>query len=226
MPKWLWKTILFLLLGAVVNVALAWGCVCWHGDVTDGGWIYRCEKDGRRGLIELRTKAGYEYVRNLGGRGFHSYVRTFPIFDGLKWWPGPPGAPGDYSAHLACGWPELSLGMSMSRDIEIASAAGQTESIIFTGGVVCEPDNLATLKPGTIPMMLPYRPLWGGFAANTLLFASVLAIVVFGPGMLRRTDRREQGLCESCGYPRGNSEVCAECGARLRSTRPRAAVRL
>ena len=64
---------------------------------------------------------------------------------------------------------------------------------------------------------IPLRPIWLGFLINCAFYAAVLWLVVCAPPLLRRTLRRNSGLCISCGYDlRGNtSHFCPECGGRL-----------
>jgi hypothetical protein len=63
--------------------------------------------------------------------------------------------------------------------------------------------------------MLPIRPLWPGFAVNTLFYAAILWLLVPGPFALRRFIRVKRGLCPKCAYPMGEAAVCTECGKRL-----------
>ena len=62
---------------------------------------------------------------------------------------------------------------------------------------------------------MPRHPLWPGFAINTLLYATVLWLLIPGPFVLRRYVRQRRGLCQGCGYPVGESAVCSECGREL-----------
>jgi hypothetical protein len=62
---------------------------------------------------------------------------------------------------------------------------------------------------------LPIRPRWPGFASNTLLYAAVTAGVWYGPVVTRREIRRRRRQCISCGYPRAGlaeGATCPECG--------------
>jgi len=63
---------------------------------------------------------------------------------------------------------------------------------------------------------LPLRPLWPGFAINTLFYAGVLWVLFCGPFALRRMIRRRRGRCPACAYPIGQSPVCTECGRDVR----------
>ncbi len=71
--------------------------------------------------------------------------------------------------------------------------------------------------PGDPPVTLPYRPLWGAFAANTGVYAAAWWVLLVAPGEVRRALRRRRGRCASCGYdlsglPGGTT--CPECGRR------------
>ena len=58
---------------------------------------------------------------------------------------------------------------------------------------------------------MPLRPIWPGFAINTLFYAAILWL----PFVLRRIIRIRRGLCPACAYPMGESAVCSECGKAL-----------
>lgn len=63
------------------------------------------------------------------------------------------------------------------------------------------------------PPVLPPRPVWAGLAADAAVYGGAWWGLLTLPGARRRW-RVKQGLCGSCGYPRGPAEVCSECGAR------------
>jgi len=84
------------------------------------------------------------------------------------------------------------------------------------GGIELAPFSLpAGLALSRAWRALPYRPIWTGAVLNTLLFASVVWLILFLPGVVRRMERRRLGRCEVCGYDlRGAGHgVCPECGA-------------
>ena len=62
----------------------------------------------------------------------------------------------------------------------------------------------------------PMGILWPGFAINTVFYAFILWLLFAGPFALRRRRRIKRGLCPKCAYPVGTSDVCTECGARVR----------
>ena len=68
------------------------------------------------------------------------------------------------------------------------------------------------------PRRLPILPIWPGFAINAVFYAAVLWLLLTGPGRLRRFLRLRRGLCPACAYDlrgRGrdsDSSICPECG--------------
>ncbi|MHC4317953.1 MAG: hypothetical protein ACYS1B_05355 [Planctomycetota bacterium] len=63
--------------------------------------------------------------------------------------------------------------------------------------------------------ILPLRPIWPGFALNTIFYAAALWLLTCGPFALRRLVRIRRGLCPACAYPLGESAICSECGKPL-----------
>ncbi len=64
---------------------------------------------------------------------------------------------------------------------------------------------------------LPLRPLWPGFAIGTLLFGLAAWLLLESPGHLRRGLRALNGRCVRCGYDlrRARGGCCPECGTRV-----------
>ena len=64
--------------------------------------------------------------------------------------------------------------------------------------------------------VLPLRPLWSGFAINTVFYAALLWMLWLSPFVVRRAIHRKRGHCLKCGYDlRGDfSAGCPECGWR------------
>jgi hypothetical protein len=62
---------------------------------------------------------------------------------------------------------------------------------------------------------LPVQPIWSGFAINTVFYTAILWLLFAAPFALRRRirgGRIKRGLCPACAYPVGDSPVCTECG--------------
>ena len=77
--------------------------------------------------------------------------------------------------------------------------------------------NHSLLKTGELPLVVPLRPIWSGFAANTIFYAAILWLLCSSPFVVQRLIRRRRGHCIKCGYDlRGTEhEVCPECGSPL-----------
>jgi len=63
---------------------------------------------------------------------------------------------------------------------------------------------------------LPFRPIWPGFAINTVFYAAILFALCFGFVQGRRIIRLRRGRCPKCAYDLRGSESgkCPECGWR------------
>ena len=65
---------------------------------------------------------------------------------------------------------------------------------------------------------LPFRLVPVGFVADTLLYALLVGVLMYGRSVVRYLVRLRKGLCLRCGYPVGDSPECSECGASVRRT--------
>ena len=233
----------FLLAGAVANVAVAWGCAAWVNVVADkhnesadvrgseevwGAKVWRragaelCTSSRvaragspRTGLTEIPQQAAVKHPRDiLPNRGF----LTVPSESYLSG-----GTNHDHKVVSSRGWPQLS--MSCEYDL---NPNRQATFPCRTGGSVLAIRVLSGISTGAIdpgwkhgpdtrglPRALPLRPIPGGFAVNTMFYAALLWLLTRGPFALRRVFRVKRGLCPACTYPTGDSPVCTECGHRV-----------
>ena len=67
--------------------------------------------------------------------------------------------------------------------------------------------------------LFPLGPLWVGLIVNTLFYAGILWLLIWGGITLRRFIRVKRGRCPKCAYPMGESAVCSECGRALPTRR-------
>ncbi len=105
----------------------------------------------------------------------------------------------------ARGWPSLTLSCA---DTSVVGLPGFT---VLDGIEVGSPPDNANIRS----ISLPLRPIWPGFAINTLFYGTLLWLLIYGLSVLRRFVRVRRGLCPKCAYPMGESHVCTECGGSL-----------
>ena len=194
MKRRLFKFALFLLLGAVVNVAVAWGCAAWinpykydperrfrRSDQSTWGLTARVAP-GLTHLISARTWQKDAAMPNLGvapeelvpswsdldekSDEFLNVIARAPdsLVRELRY------------VHFA-GWPTRSLWCHWY-------TIGPIGSPIFygNGGIIF------SLEPWSkyIPRALPTRPIWIGFILNTIFYAAIIWLLTLGPFNARR----------------------------------------
>ena len=128
--------------------------------------------------------------------------------------PLPDGRGYEFRVVEARGFPMLSLWSETYGDYELTS--GEVIKRSAQGGIELRLWSwyCSTYFDYRIPRVLPLRPIWPGFASNTIFYAAVLWLPIRGPFVLRRHLRRRRGRCLKCGYDlRGDLPGgCPECG--------------
>ena len=219
--------LLFLLAGAVVNVAVAWGCAAFVpmtglglGKVRSDPLRYPPEKSSD---FDIR----WEGLWSATGVERHSALGTYATFSSaqaqLEELLSPPRNSLPAGVIVEMGKAGLPLRCLQGHQFYVPSLARKdvTEGIKrvnawpmrfrdgrpnTSGAVEFTPDRLG---------FLPLRPIWPRFAVNTLFYAAVLWQLIHGPFALRRFIRIRRGLCPKCAYPTGESSICSECGKAL-----------
>ncbi len=179
---------IFLLAGAVVNVAVAWVITAvpnWRTWVTSENKVewprpvpdHWPERASDRILIRAFGCRLDEYVSVLGDGAFAILIDN-------------------------AGWPCHALESEtwFDRPTGIWSSSGIT---------------LPVKMFGRTHTRLPVQPVWPGFVFNSLFYAGILWLLIPGPFVLRRLIRQRRGLCPKCAYPMGEAPVCTECGRKL-----------
>ncbi|MCH8822568.1 MAG: hypothetical protein IH984_03575 [Planctomycetes bacterium] len=120
----------------------------------------------------------------------------------------------------AHGWPRLALwsGYEIGYGGDGPSSKPRGYWTIWSGMRISGTQHDYSVGLNAVPRSLPYRPIWSGFAINTLFYAAILWILWSSSSAARRLIRRKRGLCIKCGYDlRGNSggDVCPECGITI-----------
>ena len=239
MKRYLLIAAIFLLGGAVVNVAVAWGCALWidiegFSQFAAGRPLQQYEYAGW--YVYIRRHQGAVRIERFvqePGQPYESTTSPEPP-RGLPLWSRahdppiwPPTGP-LYDTEDAHGWPLYSLHCKID-SATIVIRQSDPDFIQFLDKSDLSPEDLSSvLAPGDSVSgglllcfdvnelrALPFRPLWPGFAVNTLFYVIVLWLLSSGPFALRRIIRIRRGLCPKCAYPMGGSAVCSECGKEL-----------
>ncbi len=223
MKRRLFKLVVFLVLGAIVNVAVAWACGAWL-DTLNADQVARISSmDSPRLAILINTRLGATrvtcrrvdepYKANLytplGRAPYWSRGRLSPDQVSLRY--RPVGSIMWSAVDEARGWPLRA--MMWWADMKSNPLTGATLAVTVEHGL--DLSNLAVTPE--FRSALPVKPIWPGFAINTAFYAAILWMLTLGPFTARRIVRRKRGHCIQCGYNlRGHSGggVCPECGAR------------
>lgn len=210
---------LFLLQGALATVVVAW-VLCMLGTATP----LRTENGGMRwarGEVldwPVHVPANWPqptFLYGRIGRGLRIDVGNAAMVDVEV----PQGAIRQMTQYsitsVRSGWPLLAM---QSRTIVVRHNTG-AEHIDRTPAIPL-PFWLRQYVDGIsegygLTRVLPLAPVWPAFLASTLLYALAFWIVLRLPRALRTFIRLRRGHCTQCGYPRGSSDVCTECGAPL-----------
>jgi hypothetical protein len=198
MKRRLFKLGLWIVAGAIVNVAVAWGISQYEFAVTDDHQLNDSEL---KSVWQTSQNAGVPIpdfdVELLAGHRYNRFGLEEIGFDNtysnlINYW---------NIYVLRYGFPMCSLQGIWTWDDPSA-----TESRF---DLLLPP--FRQPQPGW-SNCLPIRPIWPGFAINTVFYAAVLWVLFAGTGWIRRRVRIKRGLCPACAYPVGTSEVCTECG--------------
>jgi hypothetical protein len=213
------RTCLLLLVGAIINIAVAWSCSLAadpHGPAT---FVSSMQVQSSTIVKTRRCSFGCETTiferTRVGGAGPRTQRSALPFTVDRKRW-----------TIEQSGWPMYCLSggrrvidiPSDEADAPAATAQKQSASAMTESrsrfAVPVQPGQSARGDPWAF-RMLPMKPLWLGFCVNTLAFAGVIYILLAIPAAVSRRRRIKRGLCPNCAYPIGDSDVCTECGVAV-----------
>ncbi len=235
------KLVVFLLLGAIVNVAVAWGCALARPFPGDS-WSDTLA--AATGLYEpVATAWHWDDILSVDGRGVGWETRCLDFLserdDSVRRISDEPpprilasvNLPGEstdvFVVYSAAGWPfEVLNGAAVldyDVDVEPYPALETWWCLLMPFGptsglwpVVPASEIHVGLASG-YQIVVPLRPIWPGVAINTLFYAAILWLLTLGPFTARRMIRRKRGHCIKCGYDLSHAEheVCPECGVAV-----------
>jgi hypothetical protein len=215
-----------LLLGAVVNVAVAWGCA---GCTPIGSWRTVPIGDALPLEVQSLIPVGWNssdtnqitliFKSQSNPEAIGVRLTHLGVFEGR----GGFGAGfGRELLIIRSGWPAVSMaceGLISNLPTQTAPAQPEWQYGLSASYLPRVQSPQTGFWPATIARALPLRPTWPGFVLNTLFYAVIVWPLICGPFALRRFVRTRRGLCPACAYPMGNSSVCTECGKVLPPTR-------
>jgi hypothetical protein len=222
MKRWGRVIVLYLALGAVVNVGVAWALQRWGEQyLPDPANIVGSA--GTLGKDELRS------WHRVAGPGWPDQPRTVWVNDALgsrcvdliglqgpdiedldlayDEWVAQRKLRSNYSVRIICrGLPVRSMAMEEWYEFHFPTPFQR-----YCNGV----------RLGS--RFMPSRPLWPGFLANTVIYAAALWLLTLVPRTVKRSIRRHRHRCIACGYDlRGTEhEQCPECGRAVAAPSPR-----
>ena len=209
MKRRAFKLLLFLLAflvgGAIINVAVAWGCALWGAETT----AILLPDDESKFLLsnafDARGEFGYKFLVASKGNGI-GITRQLSAGLAIDTHGGSPCA-----VHACmCGFPKHAL---EGRWFAFNDERAGSQSILLSSAVQ---ELMNTHSPG----FLPLRPIFPGFAINTIFYAAVLWVLFAVPVKVRRCRRIKRGVCVRCAYPVGASDLCSECGTAVHGASP------
>ena len=238
MKRWFLRILVFLLLGAIVNVAVAWGigATLRHPVWSEERTFESADRTPRWVLREYIQRCSIRVVWNFHGTwptGDDTALQARPLgsneyslqpsayppsWSKVGWRRGPQHSgfeSNDIILECACGWPTLStraLVVTRERLFQPWVNGDIAVEAVRSDGILLD-DRSAVLMFAY--RILPYRPIWPGFAIDAVFYAFVLWLLFAAPFALRRWRRIKRGLCPKCAYPVGDSPVCTECGAAV-----------
>ena len=223
---------IFLLAGAVVNVAVAWGCAVTinvHTVKSKGARVFESmlvgvDRWSRPGAVLVTCYRVRREARIYRSRG--NMDELLDDWTGFRI-PTPEFQSGVRTsverAANGRGWPMLTLwcetaifnGGEVLGGLETGLPPFNTFNKSSFGGRAPAASSLPGRKRATEPRVLPLRPIWLGLTVNTIFYAVLLWLLALGLFALRRFIRTKRGLCPACAYPMDESAVCTECGRPL-----------
>ncbi len=205
MKRWVIIVVIFLLAGAVVNVAVAWGCSILAESAPFDALLTarmrrqqfeaskRPDRESEAPWVESAFR-GVGVVVIVVRRSGEGLVRLH-----RAGWPARAALEGRVSIPPS-GDPSYRWGIPIPVKVSLALEypRGSARPIVKT-----------------VTGVLPLRPVWRGFLLNTAFYAIAFILPAGMWWSLRRFIRVRRGLCPACAYPRGESNVCSECGKAL-----------
>ena len=193
---------IFLLAGAVVNVAVAWGCAVWIQPF-ERDFAFRRPEDVQQEPDEhLKIWWVSNKPEGFAAEPYGTHTsRAFGVkrinMGCCEWDPPEFNMLCELVVRHQTGWP-------------LASMEGAVW-YSWTGLTVVDGMRDTSIGLGALPL----RPMWVGTALDSSVYGAILWTGLLALRAIRGRLRVNRGLCPACAYPMGESDTCTECGKAL-----------
>ena len=230
---------MFLLLGAVVNVGVAWGSAAWH---------YVAQATRIPGVTLLEDGSTSWMIASYRSRVAHRMHSVWGPSALLTWQPSgvsptelargwihilapdaaDEGEPTGARVFDGRGWPMISMWSALEVEFVVQQTPGPGlraspgKVTRVTSGIELAPySQFRSEAPQHQYRVLPLGIVWSGFALNTLVFAATGFFLVVVLRYSRLAFRVGAGHCPGCAYDLRSAahDQCPECGRLVRLTR-------
>ncbi|MCZ6834534.1 MAG: hypothetical protein O7G85_02055 [Planctomycetota bacterium] len=226
--------LLFLVLGAIVNVAVAWGCAMFinlwvindptirtENSFTDSWELSSFESFGSIRFHSIRAKGSFDEEMQI-------FRTELPVSSILPHW-------GEHFLNLETDAFKDARGELLFLEVRSIEGRGWPMKTIWGahGHTSEDKKGILSFDPKSkygmvdmpfpvwqitgVPRMLPALPIWRGHVINTTFYAALLWLLIPGPFAFRRMIRLKRGHCMKCNYDLQGSDhnACPECGVKL-----------
>lgn len=188
-----WRITAYIGVGAIINVAIAWGCAVWVDDLTlpapgtAAKTTWKQYSDAAEDYLEFSSTTASKC-------GFDMMILTAGLRKDRQYY---------VSSHLVvrAGFPLrcLEADGTLSRSPRLLPAISIDRPLDLGVGILaCR--------------SLPLRPKLVAFVVNTICYASIAVLCAMLMCLMQQCMRLKRGACAFCGYPLRGSELCSECG--------------
>ena len=199
---------LFLVLGVIVNVAVAWGIAYQNPyQIADGPGFAQVNHVLRGWTMGISDRTGRTYLTALAMYDVPQQKMS-SLYKPPYWSRTLVAAPPHdhtFLDEVAYGYPFRSLSF-----VHLYTGDGRDDMI----GI--------PLVNGDTTRYLPAHVIWTGTALNTAVYGASFFALIMVRLTMYRVIRHLRGRCRSCGYDlRGaDHEACPECGKEIRKANP------
>ena len=223
MKRRLTKLVVFLLLGAIVNVGVVWVYSVGQTSNVASDSVGSMQVDGEYWVF---FSANHNFIADRIDWSSYTQSDSFDLIIVAE--DEPPGVSridsvllavqgvsghasitNGYEQHI--GWPMRALWCCFFwGDYHMGSGP------VFVDGLQFRQRNATAGTTLSYPVILPVHVLWPGLVINTIFYAALLWLITLGQFTARRMIRGKRGNCIKCGYDLSHADhvACPECGWR------------